>query len=146
MKYNKRILVPAKSWQEVVFIEGEVASSKNSRQLKMRRNRKNGKKYPTSIPSLFAKKYMKSAYLQMLEFRQDWLHGIKDKCSDLPLEVGFYFYRKTNGKADYSNLVQAVQDCMVWAGYITDDNMKCLEPVFLGFEKRDYAPGVSLFL
>lgn len=143
---HAQIFRPAHNFKEVIFIEGEVASSKNSRLLKIKRSRRTGRKRVMNLPSLFAQKYMKSCYTQMLQKRLKWLEATKGACSDLPLEVGFYFYRKTHGKADYSNLVQAIQDCMVYAGYLQDDNMALLEPNFLGFEKRKDSPGVSIYL
>lgn len=138
------ITTPEKMWKPFAFISGEVASSKNSRRNISKRNRKTGKRITISLPSEFASNYMKSAFVQFLGVRREWLSTIDT--TNRPLHVGFYFYRKTEGRADYSNLVQAVQDCMVKALLIEDDNMSCLIPHFLGHQKDAENPGVMIYL
>lgn len=138
------ITTPEKMWKPVCFIRGEVASSKNSRRNFYGNNPRTGKKQMMSLPSKFASSYMNNAMKQLLVSRRDWFNRIEGLKP--PLHIGFYFHRETNRKADYSNLVQAIQDCMVKLKYIEDDNMTCLVPHFLGNEKNKENPGVMIYL
>lgn len=142
------MLVPEKDWSPVMFIEGDVASSKNSRVNFYGFNKKTGQKSMTSLPSKFARKYMQSCVIQLIEKRKLW-YMAKDRVKPdpkLPLEVGLYFFRRTKGRWDYTNMTQAIADCMVRTYYIQDDSVEFFKPVYLGYEKSKGTPGVQLYL
>lgn len=56
----------------------------------------------------------------------------KDK--ELPLRIGFYFYRDSKRKWDFVNIVQCPLDMFQEYGYIEDDDTKHVIPVYSGEE------------
>ena len=56
----------------------------------------------------------------------------KDK--ELPLRIGFYFYRDSKRKFDFVNIVQEPLDLFQQYGYIEDDDTKHVIPIYLGEE------------
>lgn len=65
------------------------------------------------IPSKKYKDYEKSA-TQALMFSTEYI--------DYPVEVTCYFFMKTKRKCDLTNLLEAVDDVLVKAGILEDDN------------------------
>jgi hypothetical protein len=51
------------------------------------------------------------------------------KGKEKPLEIGMYFVRDSRRKFDFVNLVQTVQDIIVRAEWLPDDNMDEMVPV-----------------
>jgi Holliday junction resolvase RusA-like endonuclease len=73
------------------------------------------------------------------------------KGKDRPLKIGFYFVRDSRRKFDFVNIVQTVQDLMVRAEWLADDNMDEMVPVpvevdgtFYRVDK--YHPGVYIMV
>jgi len=64
------------------------------------------------------------------------------KCMGKPYIVKFKFIRGSRRKFDYVNPLQTVQDAMVKHGWINDDNMTEILPVFLPYEYNKEEPGV----
>ena len=62
----------------------------------------------------------------------------------LPAKVSFTFIRGTKHKFDYINPAQTVQDDMVKHGWIEDDNMNFMIPVFKEFKYDKKNPGVII--
>jgi hypothetical protein len=114
------------------FIPGNVPSSKNGRRWtgkyfiasKTTMNyRKKTKKYFESYGPLFAKEL---------------------KNHKLPVRVAFTFIRGTRHKFDYINPAQTIQDDMVKHGWIEDDDMNNILPVFFEYRYDKVNPGVFI--
>lgn len=118
----------------MIFIAGNVPSSKNSKQW-------TGKYL---ISSKTVSRYIsKFAYqFSSLENKKKFKEMIKDKKK--PYKVGFYFIRDSQRKFDYINIAQIIQDLMVEHEWIEDDNCTELIPVFLGYEINKENPGVKI--
>ena len=125
---------------ELIFIPGNVPSSKNSRI-----NTKHGsfasktvKSYLNSlgIQSYSSSKKLVKGYVNkpnLIEnLREDFLKQTSGK--QLPLEIGFHFVRDSRRKFDFHNIVQGVFDLLTASDFIIDDNMDCVIPFAL---KRD---------
>ena len=125
---------------ELIFIPGNVPSSKNSRI-----NTKHGsfasktvKAYLNSlgIQSYSSSKKIVKGYVNkpnLIEnLREDFLKQTSGK--QLPLEIGFHFVRDSRRKFDFHNIVQVVLDLLTASDFIIDDNMDCVIPFAL---KRD---------
>ena len=138
---------------ELIFIPGNVPSSKNSRI-----NTKHGsfasktvKAYLNSlgIQSYSSSKKLIKGYVNkpnLIEnLREDFLKQIEGK--ELPLEIGFHFVRNSLRKWDFHNIVQVVLDLMTAHDIIIDDNMDCVIPFALKMDSKFYSvnkenPGV----
>ncbi|MBO5909362.1 MAG: RusA family crossover junction endodeoxyribonuclease [Clostridia bacterium] len=83
-------------------------SKKNSQQIAI--NRRTGR--PFIVPSKQYKEYEKQAMLFIP----------KQPCEDYPVNVKCLFYMPTKRKCDLVNMLEAVDDVLVKAGYLTDDN------------------------
>ena len=125
---------------ELIFIPGNVPSSKNSRI-----NTKHGsfasktvKAYLNSlgIQSYSSSKKIVKGYVNkpnLIEnLREDFLKQTSGK--QLPLEIGFHFVRDSKRKFDFHNIIQVVLDLLTAHDIIIDDNMDCVIPFAL---KRD---------
>ena len=138
---------------ELIFIPGNVPSSKNSRI-----NTKNGsfasktvKDYLNNlgIQSYSSRKKTVKGYVNkpnLIEnLREDFLKQIEGK--KLPLEIGFHFVRNSKRKFDFHNIVQVILDILTASDIIIDDNMDCVLPFALKIDNKFYSvdkecPGV----
>ena len=138
---------------ELIFIPGNVPSSKNSRI-----NTKHGsfasktvKAYLNSlgIQSYSSSKKIVKGYVNkpnLIEnLREDFLKQIEGK--KLPLEIGFHFVRNSKRKFDFHNIVQVILDILTASDIIMDDNMDCVIPFALKIDNKFYSvnkecPGV----
>lgn len=84
-------------------------SKKNSQQIMQ--NRSTGK--PFVMPSKKYKEYEAAA---------QWYIPIRKEPIDYPVEVKCLFYMDTRRKCDLTNMLEAIDDIMVKAGLIADDN------------------------
>lgn len=118
----------------MIFIKGNVPSSKNSKQW-------TGKYL---ISSKTVRNYINKFSYQFysLENIKKFKEMLKDK--EKPYKIGFYFIRDTKRKFDYINILQIVCDLMVKAGMIEDDNADEIIPVFLGYEVNKENSGVRI--
>ena len=139
----------------MIFIKGNVPSSKNSRI-----NTQNGsfasktvKSYLNSlgIQSYSSSKKIVKGYVNkpnLIEnLREDFLKQIEGK--ELPLQIGFHFVRDSKRKFDFHNIVQISLDLLTAHDFIIDDNMDCVIPFalkigggFYSVDKDD--PGVYI--
>ncbi len=106
----------------VIFIHGNVPSSKNNKQLF--KNSKTGKTFITS--SERCKKYVKDTEIHYKLFKSKFHELIQGK--DKPYRIEFTFVRDSKHKADFHNLVQLPMDIMVSHGWLEDDNMSEVLP------------------
>ena len=130
---------------KLIFIPGNVPSSKNSRI-----NTKHGsfasKTVKTYLNSLGIQSYSSSKKLvkgyvnkpNLIEnLREDFLKQTSGK--QLPLEIGFHFVRDSRRKFDFHNIVQVVLDLLTASDFIIDDNMDCVIPFALKIENKFYS-------
>lgn len=114
---------------DLIFIEGNVPSLKNSKQFIPSRVTKNGKIIRSMlIPSKTVTKYLKSYEYQFMG-RQPRLDFINNTNEMQPKLIGFHFVRGSKHKFDFGNACQIIQDLMVKHGWIEDDNMDFLIPI-----------------
>ena len=76
--------------------------------------------------------------LKILQFQKEL------KKHKLPVKIAFTFIRGTKHKFDYINPAQTVQDDMVTHGWIEDDNMEFIIPVFKPYQYNKEKPGVII--
>ena len=114
------------------FIPGNVPSSKNGR-------RWTGKYFISSKTVMKYRKDTKSYY-------QKYANQFKKELAKhkLPATISFTFIRGTRHKFDYINPAQTVQDDMVKAGWIEDDNAEFIIPVFERYKYNKEKPGVII--
>ena len=107
-----------------------VPSSKNSRIL-------TGKRV---IKNKLCQQYVKWAEPLLLEQKRKW-DEMKSKHPERPLKIGFYFFRDSTRKFDANNVSQILCDLMTSSGYIEDDNVYEMIPVYLThkvvYEKKE---------
>jgi hypothetical protein len=112
------------------FIPGSVPSSKNGR-------RWTGKYFIASKAVMNYRKIAKDYYAKYAEeFKAELAKH------SLPARISFEFIRGSRHKFDYINPAQTVQDDMVKAGWIEDDNAEFILPVFDKYSYDKSKPGV----
>lgn len=118
----------------MVFISGNVPSSKNSKQW-------TGKKL---INSKTVQKYLDNNYWQWMlqKNKTEFKKMLKNK--EKPYKIGFYFIRDSKRKFDLINAAQLPCDLMVKYGWIDDDDANNIVPVFLGYEVDKEGAGVEI--
>lgn len=123
-------------------IKGELYSKKNSKQIY--RNHKTKKSFVASNDNVIANE--KDIYMQLAEpaNKAKWRNMTRDK--KFPLAIRFMIYRKTMRAFDYVNIIQVLLDAMVKAGYLPDDDMNHLTPIFEGWEKDVENPRVEFWV
>jgi Holliday junction resolvase RusA-like endonuclease len=117
-----------------IWIPGEVYSSKNNKRIFTRSVRKSkwlfsGKPVmPFISDSAAVTRYKKEKLGYYIANREKFLKMAENK--PFPLHVNFQFVRRTRGKWDFNNMTELVQDMMVLAGWINDDDVSCMIPVY----------------
>ena len=130
---------------KLIFIPGNVPSSKNSRinTTKGSFASKTVKSYLNSlgIQSYSSSKKLVKGYVNkpnLIEnLREDFLKQISGK--QLPLEIGFHFVRSSKRKFDFHNIVQISLDLLTAHDFIIDDNMDCVIPFALKIDSKFYS-------
>lgn len=122
---------------EYIFIPGHVPSSKNHRI-----NFVNKAGRQMSLKSKSCTKYIKESSQYYEIFKAKFLKSIEDKKA--PYIVSFKFIRGNRSKFDLINPLQTVQDIMVDAGWIEDDNADVLIPHFKQYVYDKHLPGVLI--
>lgn len=119
----------------MIFIRGNVPSSKNSKQFV---TLKNGK--TALISSKIVQNYVKNSKAEWLINKQKFLKIIAGK--EKPYNIKLYFVRDSRRKFDYINAAQIIFDLMQDYGYIEDDDTTNVIPVFSGFTVNKEKAGV----
>lgn len=119
----------------MIFISGNVPSSKNSKQFV---TLKNGK--TALISSKTVQNYVKNSKTEWLINKQKFLKMIAGK--EKPYSIKLYFVRDSRRKFDYINAAQIIFDLMQDYGYIVDDDTTNVIPVFSGFTVNKEKAGV----
>jgi len=138
-----------------IFIDGEVPSSKNSKEIGFifQKNtsesrvlvRTKGTLRPVRMTlnsSKATKAYQKTRAILYSAKKSEFKKISKN--FEPPYRVVFSFVRKTKRKFDYINAAQIVQDMMVDHGWIEDDNCEFLIPYFEKWEHDKLNPGVYI--
>jgi len=100
------------------FISGNTASSKNSQRIVGKR----------LIKSKLSMKCFDTYIPQLIAIKPKWLRETAGKPK--PLRLHIQFVRDSHRRFDYINAAQTLQDCLVKAGLINDDNSDELIPIF----------------
>lgn len=119
-----------------IFISGNVPSSKNSKQMIVN----NGRTF--FVWSKTAQKYVRSTkkeYVSYAPIFKKHLEGLKK-----PYRISFKFIRGSKHKFDYPNPLQTVMDLMVLYGWLEDDNVDEIIPVFELYSYSKERPGVLI--
>jgi len=104
-----------------IILQGlNVPSSKNSKIL-------TGKRI---IKSKLCQNYIKWATPLLQSQKEKW-EKIKSKHPERPLRIGFYYFRDSTRIFDANNVSQILCDLMVENGYVDDDNVYEMVPVYL---------------
>lgn len=120
----------------MIFIPGEVPSSKNSKEIIF------VNKKPRLVHSKATTKYIKTRSILYKTNKKVFDALVKGK--KFPIHVRFTFTRVTKRQFDYINAAQIVQDLMVKYEWIPDDSCNYLVPHF-GIRKIDKKnPGVKI--
>jgi len=128
--------------QKVLTLEGELYSSKNSKQIV--RSKKTGKSFIVdSKASQKGKKWLKPQLIDEKN-KEIWRAAIK-KVKKFPIHLGLYVERKTLAKWDFNNISQGLMDELVDADYFIDDNVSVVVPVYLGSHKSS-TPQVHIYI
>lgn len=101
----------------MIFIRGNVPSSKNSKQWTGR----------MLIKSKATRLYEAATELEWLENKEIFQRMLEG--NQPPYKIGFYFVRGSKHKYDWVNPVQTIQDLMVRYEWLEDDNTSIMLPV-----------------
>ena len=122
--------------KQLIFIPGNVPSSKNSKQRTRNGAIVHGKAVKRYLQALGINKYscrQGSAYMENYKTRPNlFKQKFNDSGWETPQEfcyLGFHFVRKTKALFDFSNMVQIIQDLMVAGGFLMEDNIDCIIPI-----------------
>lgn len=120
-----------------IFIPGQVYSSKNSKRIGVKYVAKSKWKFQTKKGWVFALPFIMGSK-KSIEYKKKTLHIYENKRADFlkmaknkpyPYFIEFVFVRTDKSRWDWNNLTQAVQDQMVEAGWLPDDDVKYMLPV-----------------
>ena len=124
----------------MITIQGELYSSKNSRQIF-----RNKKTEATFVSKSAVSKRNEGELLQILPlYRKKFLSMLEGKKK--PYRIGFKIYRKTKRRFDYINIIQNIFDCMVKSGWLEDDDANNVIPFFEPYEVDSKNPRVDIFI
>lgn len=94
------------------------------------------------IKKVVAKRQESTLKVLLMANKRTWDKMVEGK--PYPLKVGFYIYRKTKRRWDWINILQGLQDAMVKANYLPDDNASYLTPYCLGWSVDKDNPRVEI--
>lgn len=121
----------------MIFIAGNIPSSKNSKQFV---TLKNGKKL--LLNSKIVRKYIDKSEMDWRFNKTEFFKMLKGK--EKPYKIELYFIRDSRRKFDYINAAQIIFDLMQEYGYIEDDDSTNVIPIFKGFEVDKVRAGVEI--
>lgn len=115
--------------EELIYIPGNVASSKNGRQFNIKLKR--------SLDSKSTQKYKRISKNSFIDLKHEFLKLLEGK--EKPYKIGFHFIRDSRRKFDFVNPIQSVQDLMVQYGWLEDDNITEMLPFPLKVDDEWYS-------
>ena len=107
----------------IEFLGKNVPSSKNSKML-------TGKRI---IKSKLCQEYEKWSEHLFEKNREEWQRQLQEH-KERPIFVGFYFFRDSRRKWDFTNIVQLPADLMQKHNYLENDDTTNFIPVYMGEE------------
>ena len=130
---------------KLIFIPGNVPALKNSKEIVYIGKRCNvcrkGHR-PLLISSKRVKEWKKDTAPYWRKYKAEFLAMISDM--ETPYRIRFRFIRKSRHKFDYTNALDTIQDEMVQAKWISDDNSDILRPIPLQYRYDKENPGVEI--
>lgn len=123
MQESARDKINFKKRKNMIFIPGNITSSKNSKRII--RSKKSG--LLLIIDSKATAAYKRHSVEAWKAYREDFLRMCKGKPK--PLHILFSFVRQDKRKFDFVNMLQLPLDCMVQYGWIEDDDYLNIVPV-----------------
>lgn|SRR3990167_5459536 len=123
-------------------IKGNVPSKKNSKRIVMRG------KHPLLLPSKLHELYKQQTAMQYTVFGIEFRRAVKHYNLPYPLRVEFTFVRGSKHRADFTNALDTVQDLMVGAKWLPDDDMLHIIPSFqpMYYDKKDCGVLIKLLV
>lgn len=115
-----------------VFVKGNTPSSKNGRQW-------TGK---YSVASKSTQKYYKESKQDWIDLKEGFLKLIEGKAK--PYKIQLEFVRNSRRRFDYLNPAQTIFDQMVNYGWLDDDNVDEIVPVFAPYRYDKENPGCTI--
>jgi len=131
-------MLPAPTKPQMININGEIHSSKNSRRVF-----RSGQRVIVA-KSKAAKQDEENIHWQLVEQAPYWECMKAGKA--YPFYVCFFFRRQTRARWDFANLVQGIADAMVKAEYIPDDDVSHFIPVYMPHTIDRRNPGCDFCL
>jgi len=122
----------------MITIDGELYSSKNSRQIVFNKN--TGRRYV--IKSEVARTDEVELCNKLLCVKGKFLSELKGKKQ--PYRIVFKIFRQSHRRFDYINIIQNLCDCMVKVGILEDDNADVIIPEFEPYEVDKIRPRVEI--
>ena len=116
-------MASVESDNRIYFIGMNCPSKKNAKQIT---------KDKRIISSKTVRRYEKEMAEVYRANKDKFIELTKDK--ELPLRIGFYFFRDSKRKWDFCNIIQCPLDMFQEYGYIEDDDTKHVIPIYLGEE------------
>lgn len=110
-----------RNWIE--FLGKNVPSSKNSKMLTRKR----------IIKSKLCQDYEKWSEPLFEQNKEEWQRQLQEH-QERPIFVGFYFFRDSRRKWDFTNIVQLPADLMQKHNYLENDDTTTFIPVYMGEE------------
>lgn len=117
-----------------ITIPGNAISKKNSQRVILMGKRRSIR------PSEAYDKWDKQACLHLR------LMGIQPWKGSYPVDIQFFFYRQNRRKFDIDNLFCGALDVLQKVGFLEDDSMSHVIPVYGGWEIDKEHPRVELFI
>lgn len=125
---------------QLITLYGELYSKKNSKRVFS----KNGK--TVVLPSKVYEKSKPDFLWQLKDARNKKIWENLMAQTTYPVCLNIKIYRKTKRKFDYNNIIQGLQDILVEAGYLPDDDAEHLIPFFEPYDVDSKNPRVVLSL
>lgn len=137
-----------------IVVEGELFSSKNSKQIIQNKSKKSGARPFFLIKSKAARDGDSIITPQLNSQKKLWddmfdVHiGIANSNDRqvFPLRIKFFIFRKTKRAFDLNNICQSLVDMLVKAEFIPDDNMNYLIPVYGSWQLDKDRPRVEFLI
>lgn len=125
---------------KVITLYGELYSKKNSKRVFHRKGK------TIVLPSKVYEKSKPDFLWQLKDAKNKKIWESLMAQTKYPICLNIKIYRKTKRKFDYNNIIQGLQDILVEAGYLPDDDADHLIPFFEKYEVDSKNPRVLLSL
>ena len=124
-----------------IHIPANVPSLKNGKVIAHLRP-KGKKPIPRLVPSKRHREYKKGSFILWKAARHKFHKQVKGL--NKPYYVAMFFVRDSRRLFDFTNACDTVQDLMVEAGWVDDDNVEQMIPYFAGYRVNKETQGVYI--